>query len=123
MSVKPIHVHHQFQNVSTHLVLLHVVVRLGINPDQSFQIREQESSLDKMRTKTVLISMNARLVTTSAPRKNHALILKDGNIQRKSKSSYGPVRLSLMKGSYECVCSTGYELIGLDCEDRKSFVK
>ena len=34
MSVKQIHVHHQFQNASIHLVLLLVVVHLDINHDQ-----------------------------------------------------------------------------------------
>ena len=34
MSVKQIHVHHQFQNASTRLVLLRVVVHLDINHDQ-----------------------------------------------------------------------------------------
>ena len=33
MSVKQIHVHHQFQNASIHLVLLLVVVHLDINHD------------------------------------------------------------------------------------------
>ena len=32
----------------------------------------------------------------------------------------GRVRSSLMKGSYECVCSAGYVLVDVNCEDRKS---
>ena len=59
MNVRQIHVHHQFQNASTHLVLSHVVVLLDINHGQFVilhLIHEQVlqvSVLNRMETKTV----------------------------------------------------------------------